>query len=301
MQAMNEARKNQDSTRPEQDLTRRDFVALSVATGLAAAVPPTSAALAVSEADVTVKTADGACDAAFFHPASGGARPGVVVWPDAAGLRPAMREIGRRLAADGYAVLVPNPFYRLAKGTVFESAANIDFQDPATRAKLGPLIGSVTAPGAAEKDGAAYIAFLDARAEVDRAKKIGTQGYCMGGALALRTAAAVPERVGATASFHGGGLVTDKPESPHLLAPRIRGRVYVGIAANDDQRQPDAKDKLRAAFAAAKVPAEVEVYPAKHGWCVPDMPAEGGAPIYSAPDAERAWGKLVALYGAALA
>jgi carboxymethylenebutenolidase len=298
---MNEVSKNQDSTRSDQDLTRRDFVARSVAAGLATAAPLTGAALAVSEADVVVKMAEGTCDAAFFHPASGGARPGVVVWPDAFGLRPAMRAIGRRLAAEGYAVLVPNPFYRVAKGAVFESAANVDFQDPATRAKLGPLMGSVTAPGAAEKDAAAYILFLDAQAEVDRARKIGTQGYCMGGALALRTAAAVPERVGATASFHGGGLVTDKPDSPHLLAPRVRGRVYIGVAMNDDQRQPDAKDKLRAAFAAAKVPAEVEVYPAKHGWCVPDMPAEGGAPIYSAPDAERAWAKLVALYGAALA
>ena len=146
-----------------------------------------------------------------------------------------------------------------------------------------------------------YVAFLDAQPQVDRSRKIGSQGYCMGGALVLRTAAAVPDRIGAGASFHGGGLVTDKPDSPHLLAPRIRARMYFGVAANDDQRQPDAKDKLRAAFVAAKVPVEVEVYPARHGWCVPDMPTEAGAPIYSAPDAERAWGKLVALYRSALA
>jgi carboxymethylenebutenolidase len=239
------------------------------------------------------------CDAAFFAPACG-RWPGVIVWTDAFGLRPSMREIGRRLAAEGYAVLVPNPFYRVARGTVFATAANVDFQDPATRAKLGPLMGSITAAGAAEKDAIALAAFLEAQPQVDPARRVGTQGYCMGGALALRTAAAVPDRVGAAASFHGGGLVTDKPESPHLLAPRMRARVYIGIASNDDQRQPDAKDKLRVAFAQANVPAEVEVYPAKHGWCVPDMPMDNGAPIYSAAEAERAWGKLVALYAAAL-
>jgi carboxymethylenebutenolidase len=285
----------------DSDLTRRDFVALSVASGLAAAVPlPAAAALAVNEREVTIKTADGSCDAAFFHPASG-QHPGVLLWPDAAGLRPAMRDMGRRLAADGYAVLVPNPFYRVAKSPQFESAASVDFQDPATRAKLGSLMGSITAPGAAERDAAAYVAFLDAQKEVDLVKKIGVQGYCMGGPLTFRSAAAVPGRIQAAATFHGGGLVTDKPDSPHLLVPRIRARMYVGIAANDDQRQPDAKDKLREAFAAAKVPAEIEVYPARHGWCVPDMPVEAGAPIYSAPDAERAWGKLLALYRTALA
>jgi carboxymethylenebutenolidase len=284
----------------DSELTRRDFVALSVASGLAAAGVPAASALAVSEREVTIKTADGSCDAAFFHPASG-AHPGVLLWPDAAGLRPAMRDLGRRLAADGYAVLVPNPFYRVAKSPQFESAAGVDFGDPATRARLGSLMGSVTASGAAERDAAAYVAFLDAQQEIDLVKKIGVQGYCMGGPLTFRSAAAVPDRIHAAASFHGGGLVTDKPDSPHLLVPRIRARMYVGIAANDDQRQPDAKDKLREAFAAAKVPAEIEVYPARHGWCVPDMPVEAGAPIYSAPDAERAWGKLLALYRIALA
>jgi len=163
------------------------------------------------------------------------------------------------------------------------------------------LMGSITAPGAAEKDATVYVAFLDAQRQVDRARKIGTQGYCMGGALVMRTAAALPDRIGAGASFHGGGLVTDRADSPHLLAPRIRARMYVGVAANDDQRQPEAKDKLRAAFAAGSVPVEIEVYPARHGWCVPDMPTEAGAPIYSAADAERAWGKLLALYRSALA
>ena len=284
----------------DNDLSRRAFVALSIGSGLIAAAPPAAAALPVIESDLTIETPDGSCDAAFIRPASG-VHPGVLIWPDAAGLRPSMREMGRRLAGEGFAVLIPNPFYRVAKAPQFETAANIDFGDPATRAKLGPLMGSINAPGAAEKDAAVYVAFLDAQPQVDRSRKIGSQGYCMGGALVLRTAATVPDRIGAAASFHGGGLVTDKPDSPHLLAPRIRARTYIGVAANDDQRQPDAKDKLRAAFVAATVPTEIEVYPARHGWCVPDMPTEAGAPVYSAPDAERAWGKLLALYRSALA
>ena len=282
------------------DLSRRAFVALSLGTTFAASSPSIAATMAVVETDIAVETPDGTCDAAFIHPASG-AHPGVLIWPDAAGLRPAMREMGRRLAGEGFAVLVPNPFYRIAKAPLFETAAHIDFGDAATRAKLGPLMGSIGAPGAAEKDAAVFVAFLDAQPQVDRSRKIGAQGYCMGGALVLRSAAAVPDRIGAAASFHGGGLVTDRPDSPHLLAPRIRARTYVAVAANDDQRQPEAKDKLRAAFVAAKVPAEIEVYPARHGWCVPDMPTEAGAPIYSPDDAERAWGKLLALYRTALA
>jgi carboxymethylenebutenolidase len=212
-----------------------------------------------------------------------------------------MRDIARQLAAEGYAVLVPNPFYRVAKAPQYESGASVDFSDPPTRAKLGTLRDALVAPGGAERDAAAYIAFLDAQRQVNKAKKIGTQGYCMGGALVVRTAAAVPDRVGAGASFHGGGLVTDKPDSPHLLAPRIKARMYFGVASNDDQRQPDAKDKLKQAFDDARVPAQVEVYPARHGWCVPDMPNENGSPIYSRPDAERAWERLVTLYKAGLA
>lgn len=279
------------------ELTRRDFVTLSVAAGLAGAAE--AAALPVVEDEVSIRTADGSCDAAFIHPATG-SHPGVLVWTDAFGLRASMREIGKRVAAQGYAVLVPNPFYRVSKAPQFETAANVNFQDPATRAKLGPLMGSVGAPGAAERDAAAYVAFLDAQPQVDQERRIGAQGYCMGGALVVRSCAAVANRIGAGASFHGGGLVTDKPDSPHLLAPRIHARMYFGIAANDDQRQPDAKDKLRDAFAAAKVPAEIEVYPARHGWCVPDMPVEQGQPIYSPPDAERAFSRLLALYQVAL-
>jgi len=282
------------------DFSRRTFVALSLGSTLAVTTRPVIAALPVVDSDIVIETRDGTCDAAFVHPATG-RHPGVLLWPDAFGLRPAMRDMARRLAGDGFAVLVPNPFYRLAKAPLYDTAANVNFGDPATRAKLGPLMGSINAAGAAEKDAAVYVAFLDAQPQVDRSRKIGTQGYCMGGALALRTAATVPDRIGAAASFHGGGLVTDKPDSPHLLAPRIRARSYVGVAANDDQRQPEAKDKLRAAFAAANVPAEIEVYPARHGWCVPDMPTDAGAPVYSADDAERAWGKLLALYRSALA
>jgi carboxymethylenebutenolidase len=284
------------------DLSRRDFVALSVAAGLAAATGSASAAaLTVVETDVTIKTPDGMSDGVFIHPTTG-SYPGVLIWTDAFGLRPAMRDIGKRLAAEGYSVLVPNPFYRVAKAPVFDNASSFNFQNQSDMAKLQPLMASVNAPGAAEKDAVAYIAFLDAQQQVNKAKKIGTQGYCMGGPLVVKTAAALPNRVGAGASFHGGGLVTDRPDSPHLLAPKIKARMYFGIASNDDMRQPDAKDKLKEAFAAAKVPAEIEVYPgAQHGWCVADMPVQNGMRIYSKPDAERAWGKLAALYKMALA
>jgi carboxymethylenebutenolidase len=272
-----------------------------VAAGIVAAAGSASAAMPVVESDVVVKTPDGMCDAAFIHPTTG-SHPGVIIWPDAFGLRPSMRDIGKRIAAEGYSVLVPNPFYRLAKAPVIQDPSSFNFQNPADMAKLGPLMGSINAAGAAEKDAVAFVAFLDAQKEVNKSKKIGTQGYCMGGPLVVRTAAAVPSRVGAGGSFHGGGLVSDKPDSPHLLASKIKARMYFGIASNDDMRQPDAKDKLKEAFAAAKVPAEIEVYPgALHGWCVPDMPLQNGMPIYNKPDAERAWGNLVALYKAGLA
>jgi carboxymethylenebutenolidase len=284
----------------EGGIGRRGFVALSVAAGIAAGTESAEAAVEIVETDVEIKTPDGTCDAAFIHPKSG-AHPGVLIWPDAFGLRPSMRGIGKRLASEGYSVLVPNPFYRVAKAP-FTDASHFNFQNPDDMAKLRPLMASVNAAGNAEKDAAAYVAFLDAQKEVDKSKKIGTQGYCMGGPLVVKTAAALPNRIGAGASFHGGGLVTDRPDSPHLLAPKIRARMYFGVASNDDARQPDAKDKLREAFAAAKVPAEVEVYDgALHGWCVPDMPLQNGAPIYNKPAAERAWSKLLALYKTALA
>ncbi|HEV3199766.1 MAG TPA: dienelactone hydrolase family protein [Bryobacteraceae bacterium] len=284
------------------DIARRDFVTFSVAAGLAATAGSSEAAgLEVVETDVEIKTPDGTCDAAFIHPKTG-THPGVLIWPDAFGLRPAMRDIGKRIAAEGYSVLVPNPFYRVAKAP-FTDASTFSFGNPADRAKLQPLMASVNAAGNAEKDAAAYVAFLDAQKEVNKAKKIGTQGYCMGGPLVVKTAAALPDRIGAGASFHGGGLVTANPNSPHLLAPKIKARMYFGIASNDDKSQPDAKDKLKEAFAAATVPAEIEVYAgALHGWCVPDMPKQNdGTPTYNKPDAERAWAKLVALYKAGIA
>ena len=283
------------------EIGRRDFVALSVAGIAASASWATAAAgLEVVETNVDIKTPDGTSDAAFIYPKTG-SYPGVLIWTDAFGLRPAFREMAKRLAAEGYSVLVPNPFYRVAKAPVFGDVSKFDFQNPMDRAKLGPLMGSVNAAGAAEKDAAAYIAFLDAQKQVDARRKVGTQGYCMGGPLIVRTAAAQPNRVGAAASFHGGGLVTPNPDSPHLLAPKIKARMYFGIAANDDMSQPDAKDKLKESFAAAKVMTEIEVYSqSQHGWCVSDMPVQNGKPIYNKPDAERAWNKLLALYKAGL-
>ncbi len=294
---MDETKKNDRNDEPS-GIARRDFVAASVAAGLGAGTV-SAADLKVVETNVEIKTPDGMCDAAFIHPASG-AHPAVLIWTDAFGLRPSFREMAKRLAAQGYSVLVPNPFYRVGKSPMFEDASKVDFAKE--RSKIDPLMASIGADGAVEKDAPAYIAFLDSQKQVNKSKKIGTQGYCMGGALVVRTAAVAPDRIGAGASFHGGGLVTDRPNSPHLLAPKIKAKMYFGIAANDDMRQPDAKVKLREAFEAAHNPAEIEVYKeSQHGWCVPDMPAQNGMPIYNKPDAERAWAKLTALYKGALA
>jgi carboxymethylenebutenolidase len=279
-------------------LPRREFIT-SVAAGFAVA-GSASAAASVVETDVEIKTPDGTCDAAFIHP-GGGSHPGVLLWTDAFGLRPSMRDMAKRLAAQGYSVLVPNPFYRMGKAPFFTDASTVDFAKD--RGKIQPLMTSVTAEGNAEKDAVAYIAFLDAQKQVNTKKKIGTQGYCMGGPLVMRTAATVPDRVGAGGSFHGGGLVNDTPNSPHLLAPKIKAKMYFGIAMSDDKTQPDAKDKLKEAFIAAGNPAEIEVYSTcYHGWCVPDMPKQkDGTPTYDKAEADRAWGKLTALYKGALA
>lgn len=278
-----------------EDLSRREFVAAAVAAGVAvAATGDLAAQMPVVEKDVTITTPDGTCDAVFIHPTTG-THAGVLIWPDAFGLRPTLRDMGRRLAADGYAVLIPNPFYRLAKAPLPFGPGNFNFQNQEDRAKLTPLMGSVTAPGAAERDAVAYIAFLDAQPQVNKARKIGTQGYCMGGPLIVRTAAA-SERIGAAASFHGGGLVTTQPTSPHLLMPKIKARMYFGVATDDDKGNPAAKDTLRKAMEDAKVPGEVELYTsANHGWCMADF-----ANIYDKEDAEKAWAKLLALYKAGL-
>src|SRR6266516_4481041 len=220
----------------DDEITRRDFVSMTVGASIAAAAGATEAMAQqrIVETNVEIKTPDGTCDAAFIHPAAG-AHPAVLIWPDAFGLRPSMRDMAKRLAQEsGYSVLVPNPFYRVAKSPVFDNASNFNFGDPAQRNKLTPLMGSINAPGAAEKDAQAFIAWLDMQPQVDKNKKIGTQGYCMGGPLVVKTCAAVPNRVGAGAAFHGGGLVTNNPDSPHLLAQKIKARMYFGFAAPDD-------------------------------------------------------------------
>ncbi|MBV9996502.1 MAG: dienelactone hydrolase family protein [Caulobacteraceae bacterium] len=272
-------------------LSRRQLAAVSVGAGLLAA----GGALAadIVETDVDVKTADGVCDAALFHPPGKGAWPAVVIFTDILGLRPVFRDMGRRLAGEGYTVLVPNPFYRTRKAPVLEGP--FDFSNPADRAKLTPLTAPLTRE-AMVHDCIAYLAFLNAQTAVERSKKTGVVGFCMGGPYTLVAAALAPHRVGAGASFHGANLVTDKPDSPHLLVPKLKAAYYFGIAANDDARQPDAKDKLRGAFDGARVPAEIEVYAgANHGWCVKDNPT------YNPAAAERAWGRLISLYGRALA
>jgi carboxymethylenebutenolidase len=294
-----ETRDHEDQSESSTELSRRDFVAMSIAAGIVAATGSASAAdMPVTETDVDIKTPDGTCNAAFIHPTTG-SHPAVIIWADAFGLRPVMREMGRRLAKEGYSVLVPNPFYRVTREAGLDPRT-FDFGNTTDREKLAPLMGSINAAGAAEKDALAFVAWLDSQKEVNKSKKIGTQGYCMGGPLVMRTAAAANTRIGAGGSFHGGGLVSNNPDSPHLLAPKIKGRMYFGVAKNDDERQPDAKDKLREAMAAANVPAKIEVYPAQHGWCMSDFTA-GATPIYSKPDAERAWGELLALYKAGLA
>ncbi|WP_257456965.1 dienelactone hydrolase family protein [Archangium lipolyticum] len=245
------------------------------------------------EHDVEIKTPAGTADAAFFHPSGNGPWPGVLLWPDAFGLRPAMRDMGRRLAAEGYAVLVPNPFYRTRKAPVFSRP--MDFAVPAEREEIMKFVGTLN-QDTVFTDGGAFLAWLDQQPQVNKRAKIGVQGYCMGGPLTVRTAS-LSERVGAGASFHGGGLVTQAPDSPHLLAPKIKAEMLIAVAANDDERDPQAKVKLKEAFDAAKVKNKIEVYNgARHGWCVKDM--AGG--IYNEAAAEKAWAELLALYKRAL-
>jgi carboxymethylenebutenolidase len=273
------------------NLSRRAFLV----TGVAAAGMATVANAAESnvvEKDVTIPTGDGSADAALFYPAGKGSWPAVLMWPDIMGLRPVFREMGRRLAAQGYVVLVPNPFYRSRKAPVVDGP--IDFSNKEATQKLFAYRAAMTDEGV-DKDAVAYLAFLDAQPQTAKRKKAGVQGYCMGGPLAFRTAAAVSGRIGAVGSFHGGGLVAaNTPNSPHLLIPRTKAAFLVCIAKNDDARDPGAKDVLKAAFAAAGRPATVEVYPGDHGWCVP------GSQVYNQEAAERAWGELTKLYKANL-
>jgi carboxymethylenebutenolidase len=273
-------------------LSRRQFSALTLGATLVSALPPVANAAETKDSEVEIKTPDGTADAYFVHPATGH-HPGVLVWPDIFGLRPAFRQMGKRLAESGYSVLVVNPFYRTKKAPTAPEHA--DFDDPPTRQMLMSLHDSLS-PATAKTDAKAFMGYLDSQSAVDKKRKMGTTGYCMGGPLVFETAAAVADRVGAAATFHGGGLVTSKPDSPHLLIPEMKAQYLIAIAENDDQRQPDAKDVLRDSFAKAKLPAEIEVYKGTlHGWCPPD------AKVYNQEQAEKAWSRLLVLFKTALA
>ena len=263
-------------------VTRRQFGAL-MGVGMAMMLPKVVNAVDVKEQDVTIKTPDGNCDAYFVHVASGTA-PAVLVWPDIFGLRPAFRQMGKRLAESGYSVLVVNPFYRQQKAPTAAKGAATPIPE------LLPLAKQLS-PTTHMTDAKAFTAWLDSQASVAKNRKIGTQGYCMGGPMAFRTAAANPDRVGAVASFHGGGLVTKEPDSPHLLVSKTKAALLVAIAANDDMRSPDEKNVLKETFAKSGNPAEIEVYAGAHGWCPPD------STVYKMDDAEKAWTRLLALYG----
>jgi carboxymethylenebutenolidase len=268
-------------------VTRRQFGIL-VGAGISMMLPAVVNAVAVTESDVTVTTPDGVADCYFVHPTTGAAA-GVLVWPDIFGLRPAFRQMGKRLAESGYSVLVVNPFYRTKKAPTAEKGAATPI------AELRPLTQGLSET-THMTDAKAFIAWLDQQTPVAKTRKIGTQGYCMSGPIAFRTSAAVPNRVGAVASFHGGGLVTQTPNSPHLQASKTSAQFLVAIAANDDSRSPTEKNVLRETFAAAKLAAEIEVYDgAAHGWCPPD------SGVYNEAQAEKAWSRLLALYGKALA
>ena len=267
-------------------VTRRQFGVL-LAAGAAMMLPGVANAATVTESEVTITTPDGSADCYFVRPSSGTA-PGVLIWPDIFGLRPAFRQMGKRLAESGYAVLVVNPFYRSHKAPTAEAGTATPIS------ALRPLAASLNET-TEMTDAKAFIAWLDAQSSVAKNRHIGTQGYCMGGPMAFRTAAAVPERVGAVATFHGGGLVTDQPNSPHLEAARSKAQFLVAIASNDDARSPNDKTTLKETFAKANLPAEVEVYEgAAHGWCPPD------SSVYNEPQAEKAWARLLVLYGKAL-
>jgi len=271
-------------------VTRRDFGGLAAGIGLTVMLPRAANAQAVTEKDVEIKTPDGTCDAYFVHPSSG-AHAAVLVWPDILGLRPAFRQMGKRLAESGYSVLTVNPFYRGKRAPVVPPGSAFNAE---TRAIVGPLAGQLNATTHVS-DAKAFIAWLDQQPQVDKNRKIGTTGYCMGGPITMRTAAAVADRVGAGASFHGGGLVSQNPDSPHLLVPQMKAQYLFAVAQNDDMRDPEAKNVLRDTFAKAKLDAEIEVYPADHGWCPPD------SQVHDMAQAEKAWSRMLVLFERALA
>jgi carboxymethylenebutenolidase len=273
-------------------VSRRQLGSLTAAAGLGMVLPPVANAQTITERNVEITTPDGVADCYFVHPAAG-ATAAVLVWPDILGLRPAFRMMGKRLAESGYAVLTVNPFYRGARSPVVGEGAS--FQDPDVRNTVMPLAQQLTAE-THFTDARAFIAWLDQQSAVDTSRKIGTTGYCMGGPMVMRTAAAVPDRVGAGATFHGGGLATGADNSPHLLIPGMKAGFLHAIAANDDESDPQAKVTLRDAFAAAGLAAEIEVYTdTLHGWCPPD------SAVYNEAQAERAWSRMLALFSTALA
>lgn len=268
-------------------VTRKQF-GVMLGAGVAMMLPQVANAAAVTESDVTVTTPDGSADCYYVHPSSG-TSAGVLIWPDIFGLRPAFRQMGKRLAESGYAVLVVNPFYRTKKSPTADAGSKTPIQE------LMPLARSLNET-TQMTDAKAFVAWLDKQPGVAKNRKIGTQGYCMGGPIAFRTSAAVPDRVGAVASFHGGGLVTSAPNSPHLQASKTQAQFLIAIAANDDERAPKDKDVMKETFEKANLPAEIEVYTgAAHGWCPPD------SGVYNEPQAEKAWSRLLVLYGKALA
>ncbi len=272
-------------------VTRRHFGAMTAGAALIATLPRAANALAIKGTDVTIKTPDGTAEAYFVAPTTG-KHPGVLVWVDAFGLRPAFKQMADRLAESGYAVLVPNPYYRTAKVPVLPEG--LDFAKPDDRAQIMKVMSTLS-PETHVTDAKAFVAYIDTQAQVDTKKKIGTTGYCMGGPMTMRTAASVPERVGAAGSFHGGGLVTKDANSPHLLVPKMKVQYLFAIAENDDKGQPEAKTELKDAFAKAGLKAEIEVYAGTmHGWCPPD------AAVYNKNQAEKAWARLLATFKTAL-
>ena len=268
--------------------SRRDLGAMAAASvGAAFLFPRPANAAEVSGSDVLIKTPDGECDAYFVTPESG-AHAAVLIWPDIFGLRPAFRKMGERLAESGYSVLVVNPFYRKQKAPTAAKGASTSIRD------VIPLARSLSAE-THMADSMSFVKWLDEQPQVDKKRKIGTTGYCMGGPIVFRTAAANPERIGAGATFHGGGLATDADNSPHLLIPKMKAQFLIAVAENDDKRDPDAKETLKTAFADAKLKAEIEVYPAGHGWCPPDTR------VHNKEQAEKAWERMLVLFKNALA
>lgn len=271
-------------------LSRREFAALGASAALAGCAGGAMDGednSEIREGIVEITTADGVADAFFVRPAKG-AHPGIVMWPDIAGLRDAFKVMARKLAADGFAVLVVNQYYRGGPAPVMQSFS--EFRTPEGQEKIRPLREALTAE-AITRDAKAYVAFLDGDPAVDKKRRIGSNGYCMGGPFTVRTAAAAPNRVGAAVSLHGAGLVTEAPDSPHRLLASTKASYMVAVARNDDAKDPASKETFRKAAEAGGRPADVEVYAADHGWTVPDSPA------WDPTEADRAWQKMVALFG----